>query len=87
MPDAEVTTAVLGTKIDHLTTQVKGLTTVVAKNTEASNDRLRFLETEQAVQRTEINTSKDEIKTLRKRDWIAYALTAIAAGLGIGWNR
>ena len=90
MPDAEVTVAVLGTKMDNLTTQVEVLTSGVAANTEASNKRLRFLETEQAVQRMEIDTGADEIKTLRiQSNWKNFAAgmvgvvsSAIAAVIG-----
>ncbi len=90
MPDAEVTVAVLGNKIDNLTNQVVTLTSGVAKSTEASNERLRYLETEQAVQRTEINSGAKEIKTLRTQsNWKNFAAgmvgvvaSAIAAVIG-----
>ncbi len=90
MPDAEVTVAVLGNKIDNLTTQVEVLTSGVAANTKASNERLRYLEKEQAVQRTEINSGAGEIKTLRiQSNWKNFAAgmvgvvsSAIAAVIG-----
>lgn len=87
MPDAEVTVAVLGNKIDNLTTQVEGFTSGVAANTKASNERLRFLETEQAVQRTEIDSAVEKVEKLDKKvtniNLVSKIIGGIASGLAV----
>ncbi len=95
MPDTDNgrVIAVLGNKIDNLSKQVDGLSADVANYTEKSNERLRSLEKEQAVQGKGLDdVCKDMEDHHEKSNFYDFlngtvAIVAAAIAAAIGYNK